>query len=437
MKRIGLQGEALSETLAATGVPRAFNEPMQTIDLAKTGSLRSSSAALRVYRDWSFWCAAASLFFVISFSPPRTIAQDDVAEAARQARAKKEEQKKAEARHVYTEEDLRKPNILTREDQVRIEAKRKRATSPAAEEIEEPLDAKSATPEAPLPLDAPLGDVARHYRILKQAGEQTARFHLPVGEPSLASPVAPVAPRMSAPAGLTVESVGPKPPRVLLSPKKFVPSRRSPFERPELTQPFVMEAPKNAESFARRSRPTRPAMSMTSRPKLPAATAGIPSAPRVSPLGPSSPALAPNGAMVAMPSHPAKPVKPAWTEAVRGPGRIAGSVFVNPGDSLWKLALRNLGDGTRWQELLAVNPGIENPDRIRAGMRINLPTSGGNAKAEKRVTVQRGDTLSQIAQSALGHASYAGCIARANPQIHNADRIYGGEVLTLPAVCQP
>jgi nucleoid-associated protein YgaU len=50
-------------------------------------------------------------------------------------------------------------------------------------------------------------------------------------------------------------------------------------------------------------------------------------------------------------------------------------------------------------------------------------------------TVRSGDTLSQIAQSQLGHASYAACIVRSNPSIRDANLIYAGQVLVLPARC--
>jgi LysM repeat protein len=49
--------------------------------------------------------------------------------------------------------------------------------------------------------------------------------------------------------------------------------------------------------------------------------------------------------------------------------------------------------------------------------------------------VQPGDTLSQIAQSQFGRASYAACITQANPTIHDPNRIYAGQVLLLPATC--
>jgi nucleoid-associated protein YgaU len=110
---------------------------------------------------------------------------------------------------------------------------------------------------------------------------------------------------------------------------------------------------------------------------------------------------------------------------------------VKPGDSLWKLAEQNLGKGLRWHELLSVNPGIVDPNHIVAGAQIVLPSSSLSLQTPAKFTVRTGDTLSQIAQTQLGHASYAVCIAHANPSIRNANLIYAGQVLLLPTSCTP
>ncbi len=107
---------------------------------------------------------------------------------------------------------------------------------------------------------------------------------------------------------------------------------------------------------------------------------------------------------------------------------------VQRGDSLWKLAEQNLGKGLRWRELLSANPSITDPNHIVAGSQIVLPTSTSRGTATK-YTVNSGDTLSQIAQSQLGHASYSSCLLQANPFIRDANRIYAGQVLLLPANC--
>ena len=113
------------------------------------------------------------------------------------------------------------------------------------------------------------------------------------------------------------------------------------------------------------------------------------------------------------------------------------AVIVRPGDSLWKIAQQNLGKGLRWHDLLAVNPGIVDANHIAAGSQIYLPAAGASIRTATKLTVRKGDTLSKIAQTRLGHASHWSCIAMANPAIRDANVIFEGQVLLLPANCRP
>jgi len=54
-----------------------------------------------------------------------------------------------------------------------------------------------------------------------------------------------------------------------------------------------------------------------------------------------------------------------------------GSYVVQEGDSLWKIADRTLGDGSRFKDIERVNPQLD-ADRLRPGQRIKLP-SGATA----------------------------------------------------------
>ena len=142
-----------------------------------------------------------------------------------------------------------------------------------------------------------------------------------------------------------------------------------------------------------------------------------------------------------MPSKPAPPasvapVAPVSPVAPEGTGRLS-AVIVKPGDSLWKIAQQNLGNGPRWHDLLAVNPGIVDANHIVAGSQIYLPAAGISLRTATKITVRRGDTLSKIAQTQLGHASYWSCIAMANPAIRDANVIFEGQVLLLPGSCRP
>jgi len=273
----------------------------------------------------------------------------DVAEAARQERARKENQQKP-PKHVYTEEDLRRARILTPEDSERLQAKKKGQTLPAAEKPPEAIDAQSA------PAQLPLGDIARQYRKQKQTRQpqQSAEFHLPFSNPPLAAPIRP-------------------------SPPLHPPSnRKDPFLRPLLHRPSI-------------SVPA-PALIAPSRPSVPM-------------------------------SHPSSP--------------IVHAVTVQRGDSLWKLALQNLGRGSRWRELLALNPGIEDPHKIEAGAQIYIPTRYSVSRTPLKISVRKGDTLWKIAQTTFGRGALWPYIARVNPLLRDANQIDVGQELIVPGRCGP
>lgn len=111
-------------------------------------------------------------------------------------------------------------------------------------------------------------------------------------------------------------------------------------------------------------------------------------------------------------------------------------VTVKPGDSLWKLAEQNLGQGLRWHDLLLVNPNIRDANHIEAGSQIFLPAAAP-APSAKTMTVQSGDSLSKIARARFGRGAAWSCIARANPSVIDANLIYAGQTLLLPASCKP
>ena len=135
-------------------------------------------------------------------------------------------------------------------------------------------------------------------------------------------------------------------------------------------------------------------------------------------------------------STPVVPVAPV-TPSASGTATQLSTVVVKPGDSLWKIAQQNLGKGLRWRDLLAVNPGIVDANRIAAGTQIYLPAAVSTTRTASKITVRKGDTLSIIARTRLGHASYWSCIAQANPAILDANRIYEGQSLLLPGSCKP
>ena len=327
-----------------------------------------------------------------------------VAEAARQERARKETQQK-KSKHVYTAEDLKLEHILTPEDRAQLEArKNQRPADPA--NTQQPRDtvagsavAQDANVSATTPgadaaapstssANVPLGDVARRLRKEKQSQQlqRSAEFHLPFADaPVLASPKAPAQPLVP-PASVPPTVVSPAP-RVVAPLRPFV--KRSPFERPR-----VLPAPPVVSS--------------------PRALALAPLVPRVLPT-PLAPRVSPSAAIS---------------------GKLI-IVTVKPGDSLWKFAASRLGNGHRWQELLALNPGLRNPDVLQVGSEIVVPSSVAPPPAPTKYTVRHGDTLWSIAQTQLHRGTAWTCIANANPDLRDANLLQEGQVLLLPSSCLP
>jgi nucleoid-associated protein YgaU len=345
-----------------------------------TPLLMGPSSAVRLSHRCLCLCFPGMLFVSCAVFGATQCSAQDVAEAARQERSQKESKQK-KSKHVYIEQDLKRAQILTQEDRAQVEANKNQAAPPSAEKSQEAFDAQS------LPADAPLGDVARRFRKQKESQklQRSAEFHLPFADAAaLASPkppVMPLRPSVSNPAPPLFASYRP-------------PVKRSPFERPKV---FF-----SAPEIVKPSRP--PAV-------------------RVTPSQPSAPSpVAPAAAVVPMASSSSAKLS---------------AVVVKSGDSLWKIAQQNLGKGLRWHDLLAVNPGIVDANHIVAGSQIYLPAAVPPLRTAAKVTVRKGDTLSKIAQTQLGHASYWSCIARANPAVHDANTIYEGQLLFLPASCKP
>ena len=101
---------------------------------------------------------------------------------------------------------------------------------------------------------------------------------------------------------------------------------------------------------------------------------------------------------------------------------------------MWKLALRHLGDGNEWRKIAAVNPQLADPNLVQIGEKLRLP-SRESAPVARQVRVQQGDSLWKLAASELGNGQAWSCIAAANPQIQDSNRIYPGQLLVIPAGC--
>ncbi len=103
------------------------------------------------------------------------------------------------------------------------------------------------------------------------------------------------------------------------------------------------------------------------------------------------------------------------------------------GDTLKALATRF---STTIDYLMSLNPEITNANVIYEGQRLKYPANGGGnpnptpVPSGKLYTVQSGDTLKKIATWTFTSVD---AILKANPQITNADKIYVGQVINMPA----
>lgn len=267
--------------------------------------------------------------FVLSVAT--SFAQD----LANVARKEREHQKNIPhpAKHVYTNEDLAKPQILAPEDRDTFEANR--------QDPSQTPDFKSSitTINPGTENEIPLGDIARHYRMLRRLQEIQQADKTDV-----------------------------------------LPDRKRVFASPTVTRPSFIVIPKPPKE-------------------------------------------------IPLPLHP--PKEPDFTTLA-----VENMVRVREGDSLWKLAKRHLGGGMQWTQLLAANPQLKDPNLIHTGDWIQLPQSKSTPSTNhSQVRVQKGDSLWKLAQTNLGSGLAWSCIAQANPEISNANLIYSGQLLTLPAHC--
>jgi nucleoid-associated protein YgaU len=363
------------------------------------------------------------LFAACAFTAGAPVWAQDVAEAARQEQARKDKNAKR-LKHVYTEEDLKRKRILTREDRELL-AEKKRDENVAGAVPPAEADAKALE-------NLPLGDVARMYRAQKEldAAMRAAEYHLGVDSAVLASPRPMVAFVMPRPHERHA-AIGTMPVAPVIT-GAAAPAMKADFVGSKApVEPMVTA---RATDGAVKPAQTRLEFGMSKAAVMPAMNRAVPAAPVF-----DVPA-AQNDGLAAAPVNPGARVERAIA-AVSTPA-ASRSIVVKAGDSLWRLAQTLLGDGHRWKEIAAANPGVANPTHIVPGMTLNVTGSlpaapiAPRAPANSRVLVHKGDSLWKIAQAKLGSGGFWGCIAKANPVILDADRIYAGQLLDLPMDCE-
>jgi len=292
----------------------------------------------------------------------------------------------------------------------------------------------SLAPEPPAKPTKPVA-LGRPSRPLITATPSKPMAH--VNPPAIVAPLDATKPLDSA---NPVAPVQPSKPFVAGNPSKpFLPPSKS-------AEPI---APVNPPAIAWTLNPAKPLASATPvapvQPSKPF-VAGNPSKP-VAPSKSAEPAAPVNPPVLVAPLRPAEPLASATPSAPVAPVMPSKStapmatlkplvVTVKHGDSLWKLAEEHLGQGLRWHELLVANPNIHDANHIEAGSQIFLPAAVSSSRTAATMTVQKGDSLSKIARAIFGHGSSWSCIARSNPSIKDANRIYTGQTLSLPTSCK-
>lgn len=156
------------------------------------------------------------------------------------------------------------------------------------------------------------------------------------------------------------------------------------------------------------------------------------------PVTPGEPSTPTEPTTPGEPSTPTQPTAPARSERSAAPA-AAGSYTVKTGDTYGTIALNNYGTYGVWSELYKANKGaaltegaaLVLPEKLGNVARVNAPVAAGG---ESLYTVKAGDTLGAVAQAIYGDAmKYKAIFERNADRLANADTIYEGQVIVLPA----
>lgn len=131
------------------------------------------------------------------------------------------------------------------------------------------------------------------------------------------------------------------------------------------------------------------------------------------------------------PSQPSEPPRPSEPSQPEEPSEAYFVYEVKRGDSLWKIAETFLGSGTLYPEIMAFN-GLAS-ETIYPGMQLKIPegiSSETPSLPYQEYTVKRGDSLWKIAQKHLGSGSRYVEIKELNGL--TSDTIQPGQILKLP-----
>jgi len=159
------------------------------------------------------------------------------------------------------------------------------------------------------------------------------------------------------------------------------------------------------------------------------------------------------------PNSPTQPPKPADNpQFAQDPNEGVKLHPVKEGETLFAISVRHYGDGTLWKALAEFNKSaVPNPARMRNGVTLRIPpievlkpgamprsapagapaptvpSSSPTAPAPGTYTVQRGETLSEIAQRTLGSSKRWPELVKANENvIRDPNALVPGTVIRIP-----
>ena len=165
----------------------------------------------------------------------------------------------------------------------------------------------------------------------------------------------------------------------------------------------------------------------------------------------ATPALAPARA-AASPPVPETPLQPATAPVKVTPAQPAPKIDDSPstvnytvkrGDSLWRIAQSHLGTGTRFAEIIDLNPKAlgGDPDFLPVGLVLRLPAPPADDTNNETYVVQPGDTITDVAATKLKNPDRYSEIFEASRnttqpdggQLSDPDVIRPGWTLTIPS----
>ena len=165
------------------------------------------------------------------------------------------------------------------------------------------------------------------------------------------------------------------------------------------------------------------------------------------PTTPSEPEQPSEPSQPEQPSTPSEPEQPSQPTTPAEPERPAGTVTytVKKGDTLGFITTNYYGSNAQRNALYKANADAfkATSGKLVEGMTLVIPETLGGVKriaapvpaeGESLYTVQAGDTLSKIAQSVYGDMwQYKAIFERNSDRLKNANTIYEGQVIVLPA----